>query len=132
MGYLVRSDRKYTDTHEWAMKRNDSIIVGITDYAQKKLKDIVGVELPEVNRRVNRGESVASIESVKTVAEVYSPVSGVIIKVNDNLVEMPELLNRDPYGDGWIFIVKPDNPEEYQELLSPTEYAKVIEKEEKS
>ncbi len=128
--YIVKTDRKYTETDEWALKRDDGkIIVGITDYAQKKLRDIVGVELPDPGIKVKKGESLGAIESVKATSDYYAPVSGKIIEVNERLLEEPELLNTDPYGDGWIVIIDPEKPEEYEELLTPEKYAEKIRRE---
>jgi glycine cleavage system H protein len=128
--YIVLKDRRYTKTDEWAKLEGDIVTVGITDYAQKKLRDIVGVELPDVGRRVKAGEAVASIESVKAAADVYAPVSGEVVEVNERLLDEPELLNRDPYGEGWMFKIKADDPSEYEKLLTPKQYAEKIKKEE--
>ncbi len=128
--YIIKTDRKYTETDEWALKRDDGkIIVGITDYAQKKLRDIVGVELPDPGIKVKKGESLGTIESVKATSDYYAPVSGKITEVNERLLEEPELLNTDPYGDGWIVVMDPEKPEEYDELLAPEEYAEKIRRE---
>ena len=118
----------YTETDEWVRVENGKARIGITDYAQKMLKDIVGVELPEKGSRVKRGDSVAILESVKTVAEVYSPVTGTIVEVNERLLEEPELLNKDPYGDGWIFAVELSDPGELEDLMSHERYAEKIRK----
>ncbi len=126
--YVVRIDLMYTKTDEWVRKEDNIIVIGITDYAQKKLKHIVNVELPEKGREVKAGDVVATLESVKTVADVYTPVSGVVEEVNEKLLDSPDLINNDPYGEGWI--VKIRATEEPKELLTPEEYAKKIEKEE--
>ena len=104
----------------------DVATIGITDYAQRKLRDIVGVELPEKDTEVKKGESIASIESIKTVAEVYAPVSGIVVDTNTRLLEEPELLNNDPYGDGWILKIKITNMNEVELLLTPEQYAEHI------
>ena len=128
--YEVLNDRLYTKTHEWALKTNDTVIVGITDYAQKMLHEIVYIELPEVGKEIRAGEVIAEIESVKTVAEVYSPISGKIIKVNSNLIEKPDLINMSPYKDGWIVEISPINwDEEIKQLLSAEEYLRMLQKE---
>jgi len=124
--YVVKKDRRYTETDEWAKKENDLIRVGITDYAQKELKDIVGIELPDKGRTVNKGEELGAIDSVKASSPYYAPVSGEIVEVNETLMEKPELLNDDPYGEGWIIVIKPSNPEEYEQLLTPEQYAEKI------
>lgn len=128
--YIVLKDRFYTKSDEWVLKLEDVAVIGITDYAQKKLKDIVGVELPEVGSRVGRGEAVAVVESIKAAADVYTPVSGVVVEVNEELYEAPETINLDPYGKGWMFKVKLEKVEELEELLSPEEYAEKIAREE--
>ncbi len=128
--YLVLTDRLYTESDEWIKIEDGVATVGITDYAQRKLRDIVGVELPEVGQRVRRGEAVAAIESVKAAADVYAPVSGEIVEVNERLLDEPELLNKDPYGEGWIFRVRMEDPGEAQGLLSPEQYAERIKREE--
>ena len=123
----VKEDVLYTKEHEWAKVEGDIALVGITDYAQEQLGDIVYVELPEIGRKVKRMEAVATLEAVKTAADVYSPLSGEIIEVNVNLKEKPELINQDPYGNGWIFKIKLENPEEKDELMSAKDYSKFLE-----
>jgi len=129
-GYVVLLDRLYTRTDEWVLVGDGVATVGITDYAQKKLRDIVGVELPEVGVRVRRGEAVAAVESIKAAADVYAPVSGVVVEVNSRLYDEPELLNRDPYGEGWMFRVRMEDRSELEGLLAPEAYARRIEEEE--
>ena len=129
-GYVVLTDRRYTETDEWVKLEGDVAVVGITDYAQKKLRDIVGVELPEKGRRVKKGEAVAAIESVKAAADVYAPFDGEIIEVNERLYEEPELLNREPY-QAWIFKMRVDDPSQYEKLLTPEQYAEHIKAREK-
>ncbi|MBP1357354.1 MAG: glycine cleavage system protein GcvH [Sulfolobus sp.] len=124
--YLVLRDRYYTDTDEWVKIDGEIAIVGITDYAQKKLRDIVGVELPETGREVKIGDPIAVIESVKAAADVYAPLSGTITDANQELSTSPELINKDPYGKGWLFKIKISNPEEKEKLLSPEKYADKI------
>ncbi len=131
LGYKVAKDRKYTKTDEWIRVENNVGIVGITDYAQKKLKNIVSVELPEVSREVKAQESVGVVESIKTVADLYTPVSGKIIEVNERLVDEPELINKDPYGEGWIFKLEIADVSELENLLTPEQYAKLIEERER-
>lgn len=126
---LVFTDRYYTKTHEWVLIENDLIKVGITDYAQKQLHEIVSCELPEEGREVKKGDILSVIGSVKAVADVYSPVSGKIVKVNKVLETKPELLNLDPYGEGWIAIIKPTEIKELETLLKPNEYRIEIMKE---
>ncbi|MEM4717839.1 MAG: glycine cleavage system protein GcvH [Desulfurococcaceae archaeon] len=124
--YIVKTDRRYTETDEWAKLENGYVRVGVTDYAQKELKDIVAIELPEPGRFVKKKEEIGMIDSVKATSAYYAPVSGRIIEVNKNLESSPELMNKDPYGKGWILIIEQSNPEEYQSLLTPEKYAEKI------
>ena len=124
----VPEDLKYTEEHEWVrVLDGNRVEVGITDFAQSELSDIVYVELPEVGREVRKGEAVATLEAVKTVAEVYSPVSGKVVEVNTALEEAPERINQDPYGEGWIFRMEITDPGELESLLSPEQYRELIE-----
>ncbi|MCQ4349377.1 MAG: glycine cleavage system protein GcvH [Sulfolobales archaeon] len=124
--YVILDDRLYTETDEWVKLEGNTAIVGVTDYAQKKLRDIVGVQLPETNREVQAGEAVASIESVKAASDVYAPLSGRIVKVNDELALSPELMNQDPYGKGWMFAIEMSKPEDKERLLTPDKYIQTI------
>ena len=118
----IPADLKYTKTHEWARLNPDgSVTVGITNYAQTQLGDMVFVELPEPGRRVTAGEECAVVESVKAVSEVYSPLAGEVTAVNEALTEMPELVNQDPYGEGWLFQLQPS--EALDGLLDAAAYA---------
>jgi glycine cleavage system H protein len=123
----IKEDLIYTKEHEWAKIEGDIATVGITDYAQEQLGDIVYVELPEVGRRFKRMEAAATIEAVKTAADVYSPFSGEVVEVNVELKEKPELINQDPYGKGWLFKIKIENLEEKDDLMSAEEYKKFLE-----
>ncbi len=98
----VREDRRYTEDHEWAKVENGRVRVGITDYAQDQLGDVVFVELPEVGTEFEAGQTLATVESTKSVADVYAPLGGTVAEVNERLVSEPELVNQDPYGDGWF------------------------------
>lgn len=126
--YLVSKNLLYTAKDEWVRVEGDTVTLGITDYAQKKLKYIVNVELPEVGREVSVDDVVATLESVKAVAEVYAPVDGEIVEVNEELTEKPDLINKDPYGRGWIVKLKPQRIDE-SKLLSPEDYANKISRE---
>ena len=112
----------YTSDHEWVLFDGDTATVGVTDYAQDALGDIVFVALPSVGRRVGPGESFAEIESTKSVNDVYSPVSGEVSAVNDDLGSAPEAINADPYGRGWICKLKVDNPAAREGMMSAAEY----------
>jgi len=124
--YIVKTDRRYTETDEWAKLEGNVVRVGITDYAQKELKDIVGIELPPIGKSVNKGEELGAIDSVKATSPYYAPVSGEIVEVNRALTEKPELINSDPYGEGWIVAIKPRDISEYEKLLTPEQYAEKI------
>lgn len=130
-GYVVMTDRLYTETHEWVKVEGSKAYIGVTDYAQKELKDVVGVDLPTRGKLYRRGDVLAYLDSVKATAEVYAPVSGVVVKVNEKLHEDPLLINKDPYGDGWIALVELANPEELSQLIGPQEYAAVLERKSK-
>ena len=123
----IPKDRFYTKTHEWALPEGDTVLVGITDYAQDALGDVVYVELPEVGRVVEKGEAV--VESVKTASDIYAPVAGEIVEVNLALEKTPELVNQDPYGEGWIFRLKPRDMGDLDELLDAGGYQEVLESE---
>lgn len=126
--YRIKTDRRYTKTDEWAKMEDGKIREGLTDYAQKELRDIVGIELPEVGRECRKGESIGVVESIKATADIYAAVSGRIVEVNEKLAMQPELINKDPYGEGWIVVIEPSNPKEYEELLTPEEYAEHVKK----
>ncbi|ABG06088.1 glycine cleavage system H protein [Rubrobacter xylanophilus DSM 9941] len=123
----IPQDLVYTRTHEWARIEGDAATVGITDHAQEELGDVVFVELPEVGSSVQAGEPFGTIESVKAVSDLYSPVSGEVTEVNTSLEESPEKVNEDPYGEGWLLRVRLS---EEPDLLSPEEYARRLEEEE--
>lgn len=125
----IPEDLKYTKEHEWAKVEGDIAIVGITDFAQEQLSDIVFVELPEVGTQVKQGETFGTVEAVKAVSELYSPVSGEVIEVNPKLADQPELVNQDPYGEGWMIKVKIQDPGELDNLLNAEGYKKLIEEE---
>ncbi len=116
----------YTKDHEWAKADGETVLVGISDYAQDQLGDIVFVEMPEVGDSFNNGDEFGTLESVKAVSELYIPISGEIVEVNEELEDTPELLNQDPYG-GWIIKIKPEDMEELKELLDRDSYLKVLE-----
>ena len=116
---------KYTKDHEWLSVSGDRARVGITDYAQTQLGDVVFVELPEIGRRFNQGDEFGSIESVKAVSDLYCPVSGEVVEVNATLVERPEQVNSDPHGT-WMIVLKLANPDEAARLLDSEAYAELI------
>jgi len=123
-------DRKYADTHEWALLEADgNVRVGISDHAQELLGDLVFVELPEAGQSVGKGDECSVVESVKAASDIYSPVTGEIIAINDALEDSPEAINESAYEDGWIFIVKPTDTSELDELLDADGYQNLIEDE---
>jgi glycine cleavage system H protein len=117
-------DLRYTKDHEWIRLNGDRGQVGVTDFAQKQLGDVVFIELPEVGHGLRQGESFGTIESVKAVSELYSPVSGEVIEVNTNLVTRPEIVNADPHGS-WMIVIRLSNPGEVAGLLSAEQYAEL-------
>jgi len=117
---------KYTKDHEWARVDGNTVVVGITDYAQSELGDIVYVELPEVGTQVTQGESFGTIEAVKAVSDLYAPVSGEVIEVNVKLNDSPELVNQDPYGEGWMIKIQISNPAELDDLLDKAQYEALL------
>lgn len=118
---------KFSKDHSWVKVEGEIGVCGITDYAQKQLKDIVFVELPEKGKKLEKGKAVASIESVKSVSDIISPVSGEIVEVNESLKNQPELINKDSMGEGWIFKVKIEDKEELNNLMTEEEYNKANE-----
>jgi glycine cleavage system H protein len=123
----IPSDLRYSTDHEWARVEEGRVRIGITDYAQDALGDVVFVEVPEVGTKVERGASFSEVESTKSVSEIYAPVSGVIAEVNADLADSPERLNDDPYGEGWICIIEPTDPAQLDELLDAEGYRALIE-----
>jgi glycine cleavage system H protein len=123
----IPEDLRYSADHEWARVEGGDVRVGITDYAQDALGDVVFVDLPEVGATVKRGESFAEVESTKSVSEIYAPVAGTISQVNAELSENPARLNEDPYGDGWICVITVDDPAQLAELLDAEGYRALIE-----
>ncbi|VEG13863.1 glycine cleavage system protein GcvH [Moraxella cuniculi] len=119
----IPADLKYVASHEWLrLEADGTITVGITDHAQDLLGDVVFVELPEVGTEVAADQEIAVVESVKAASDVYAPISGEIVEINEELVDSPELANEDPYGKAWFFKVKPANPADYDSLMSAEEY----------
>jgi glycine cleavage system H protein len=122
----IPDDLQYTKSHEWVRAENGTVTIGITDHAQEELGDVVFVELPDVGDTIGSGDSFGTVESVKAVSDLYTPVGGEVVEVNSSLEDAPEKINDDPYGEGWI--VKLSTSEE-ADLLSPEEYEKVVEEE---
>lgn len=120
---------KYSKEHEWVKLEGDMAIVGITDFAQKQLTDIVFVELPEKGKKVEKGKQMAVVESVKSVSDVFCPVTGEVVEANEELANTPETLNKDPYGKGWIAKIKLDDKSQVESLISASEYEEFIKSE---
>jgi len=116
------SELKYTESHEWVRIEGNKGTVGITDHAQEQMGDIVFVDLPGTGTKVNKGDVLGSIESVKSVSDVYSPVFGTIVETNEKLLDNPELVNQDPYGEGWIAVIEITDTDSLSELLTAEEY----------
>ena len=124
----IPGDLKFMKSHEWARVEGDGkVTVRISDHAQGLLGDLVYVELPNVGDRIEAGNACAVVESVKAASDIYAPVTGTVVEVNAALADKPETINEDAYGDGWIFVVEVEEPEQLKELLEPDDYAELVE-----
>ena len=119
---MIPDDLLYTESHEWIKREGDKIRVGITDHAQSELTDVVYVELPKLERQVNAKEPIAVVESVKAASDIYAPVKGAVVEANKALEADPGLINREPYGQGWIFVLKIENPDDLKNLKDVSAY----------
>jgi glycine cleavage system H protein len=127
LDYDIPDDLYYSREHEWVSAKGKTAVIGITDYAQKSLHEIVYVETPKVDSQIQQSQSIGSVESVKSVSDIYTPVAGKIIEINEELAENPELVNQDPYGKGWIAKIHLANfDEDMKELLTAKQYANYI------
>ncbi|MCS7221301.1 MAG: glycine cleavage system protein GcvH [Anaerolineae bacterium] len=131
MEYRFDPNVRYAKTHEWVRVEGEEAIVGISDYAQHELSDVVYVELPEVGSIVQQGKACAVVESVKTAEDVYAPISGEVIAINEALRDKPELVNQDPFGAAWFFRVKMSDPSEVNALMDAAAYQRHVESEER-
>jgi glycine cleavage system H protein len=122
----VPEDLKYTEEHEWIAVDGNTAIIGITDYAQGELGDLVFIELPSVDTAIKQGESFGTVEAVKAVSDLFAPVSGKVIEINQTLTDDPEVVNKDPYGEGWMIKVEMENTEELDALLDADGYKALI------
>ena len=122
----IPAELKYSSDHEWVKLEGNKATIGITDFAQDQLGDVVFVEIPEIDATLNAKEGLGTIESVKAVSDIYSPVSGKVVEVNSQLEDAPQLINEDAYGKGWICVVELSNLEEIKELLSAEDYEKLL------
>lgn len=126
----IPGDLKFLKSHEWARLEEDGVVrVGLSDHAQDQLGDIVYVELPEIGSTAAAGSTCAVVESVKAASDIYAPVSGEVIEVNEALNDRPEIVNEDAWGDGWLFAIRADDRAELDELMGPEEYAELLESE---
>ncbi|MHB9025917.1 MAG: glycine cleavage system protein GcvH [Armatimonadota bacterium] len=126
MEYKIDPNARYLETHEWARKEGDLIVAGVSDYAQHELSDVVYADLPAPDDDVIAGEAYGAVESVKAAEDVMAPVSGVIIEVNEELTDHPELINQDPYGKGWLIKIQPADPAQFDKLMDAAAYEKFI------
>jgi glycine cleavage system H protein len=122
----IPDDLLYTETHEWIRREGENVRVGITDHAQSELTDVVYVELPKMDRQANAKEAIAVVESVKAASDIYAPVKGTVVEVNKALESDPGLINREPFGEGWIFVLKIDNADDLKQLKDAAVYRKQI------
>jgi glycine cleavage system H protein len=128
-GKEIPAELRYTKEHEWVRVEGDRCRIGITDYAQNSLHEVVYADLPKVGRALGKGESFGTVESVKAVSEVYSPVSGEVLETNQKLIDAPELVNQQPYGEGWLILMKPSKlGEELSSLMPAKEYGELLER----
>src|SRR3954467_7311822 len=123
---MIPDELLYTESHEWIKREGDNIRVGITDHAQSELTDVVYVELPKLDRQGNPTEPIAVVESVKAASDIYAPVKGTVLEANKGLEADPGLINREPYGQGWIFVLKIENPDDLKNLKDAAAYKKQI------
>lgn len=131
MSKLIPEDRLFSEEHEWVKIHGDEAIFGISDHAQCSLGDVVYVELPDCGKEITQGKPIGVVESVKAVSDIYAPLSGVVIAVNQSVIDKPEHINRDPYGEGWMVKIKIGNPEERQKLLNSQDYGNFLAQEAK-
>ena len=120
-------DLKYTREHEWARKKGANVVIGITEFAQDQLGDVVFVELPSIGDPVKKGESFGVVESTKAVSELFAPISGKVVEVNDPLSDAPETINEDPYEEGWMITIQPSDPAELEQLMDAKAYKAFVE-----
>ena len=126
----IPGDLKFLKSHEWArVEGGGKVTIGISDHAQELLGDLVYVELPNVGDRVDAGNASAVVESVKAASDVYAPIGGTVVEVNSALADKPETINEDAYGEGWLYVLEADEPDQLNELLSPDDYAELLEDE---
>jgi len=118
---------RYTDTHEWVRKDGDELIIGITDFAQEELGDVVYVELPDVETELGTEEECGMIDSAKTTSPLMNPCAGTVVRINENLADKPELVNQSPFDEGWMYAITPKDPADFDALMDPAKYAELLE-----
>ena len=126
MNNEIRNDLKYTDSHEWLKIKGNTVIIGITDYAQSEMTDIVFAELPDVGKNLKKGDELCVVESVKSVSEIYSPISGKVVKINNKLEDSPETINNSPYDEGWLVELEFIDSSELENLLDAKSYKELL------
>lgn len=127
MSYEVPDDRRYIESHEWAEQRDGIVRIGISDFAQDELGDVVFVELPHQGDELEAAEAFGVIESIKAVSDLYLPLGGTVAAINETVMDQPELVNEDPYGEGWMIEIEPDDPSAYDDLMPADEYEAQLE-----
>jgi glycine cleavage system H protein len=124
----IPDDLRYSSDHEWIrLEESNRVRIGITDYAQDALGDVVFIELPEVGAQVSAGQSISEVESTKSVSDIYAPIAGRVVEVNGDLADTPDKLNADPYGEGWIFVLELESTEKLDDLMDATAYIELTE-----
>ncbi len=126
---LIPEDLKYTSEHEWVREESELVVVGITDYAQEALGELVFIELPSEGDEINKGDTFGAVESTKSVSDLFAPVSGEVVEINEVLLDSPELINQDPYGEGWLIKVKPFEDADISDCLDFEDYTDIVEQE---
>jgi glycine cleavage system H protein len=122
------TDRYYSSEHEWALLNHDETVsIGITEYAKDELGDLVFLELPALGTSLQKMQKLGEVESVKSVSDLFSPISGEVVEINQNAIDNPEIINEDPYGEGWLLILKPSNSKELEDLMPASEYESFLE-----
>jgi len=129
MAHKIPEDLHYNKSHEWARLEGDTVVIGISDFAQDQLGDVVYVELPEIGEEFSQGDAIGVVESVKATSDLYSPMGGEVLEVNEELMDDPAIVNQDPYGAGWMIRLQVSDASEWDGLLDAAAYAKVIEEE---
>ncbi len=122
----IPGDLLYTKEHEWVKKEGNVVALGITDHAQEQLGDVVFLELPEVEDEVSQDDTIGSVESTKAVSDIFTPVSGKVVEINEDILDSPEVVNQDPYGQGWMVKIELSSPDELDDLLSAEDYEKFV------